>query len=98
MGYLRLAYLMAILMVCSYCGKDFAVFDRHQWRCRKRMPNNFGSNNTRNSMANDDADLGSEINIIKCLCGKMCKGLKGLKMHQRRCRVIEGLSEDQMAV
>ena len=61
------------------------------------MPNNVGSNNTRNSTANDDADLGSEINVIKCSCGKMCKGVKGLKMHQRRGRVIEGLSEDQVA-
>ena len=28
----------------------------------------------------------------------MCKGVKGLKMHKRRCRVIEGVSEDQFAV
>ena len=98
MGYVLLVCLMAVLMVCSYCGKDLAVLGRHQWRCRKRMPNNVGSNNTRNSMANDDADLGSEINVIKCSCGKMCNSVKGLKMHQRRCRVIEGLSEDQVAV
>jgi len=98
MGCLRLVCLMAIFMVCSYCGKDFAVLGRHQLRCRKRMPNNVGSTNARDFVADDEVDLGNEINGIKCSCGKICKGVKGLKMHQRRCGVIEGLSEDQVAV
>jgi len=62
------------------------------------MPNNVGSTNTRDFVTDDDVDQGNEINGIKCSCGKICKGVKGLKMHQRRCRVIEGLSEDQVAV
>ena len=98
MGYLRLVCLMGIFMVCSCCGKDFAVLGRHQWRCRKRMPNNVGSTNTRDSMADDDIDQGNEMNGIKCSCFKICKGVNGLKLHQRRCGVIEGLSEDQVAV
>ena len=49
-------------------------------------------------MADNDVEQGNEINGIKCSCGKICKGVKGLKMHQRCCRVIEGLSEDQVAV
>ena len=28
---------------------------------------------------------------VKCCCGKVCKGIRGLKTHQRRCRVIVGL-------
>ena len=62
------------------------------------MPNNVGSTNARDFVADDEVDLGNEINGIKCSCGKICKGVKGLKMHQRRCRVIEGLSGDQVAV
>ena len=62
------------------------------------MPNNVGSTKTRDFMTDDDVDQGDEINGIKCSCGKICKCVKGLKMHQRRCRVIEGLSEDQVAV
>ena len=31
---------------------------------------------------------------VKCFCGKVCKGARGLKMHQRSCRVILGLNEE----
>ena len=31
---------------------------------------------------------------VKCTCGKHCKGLKGLKAHQRSCRIILGLHEN----
>ena len=29
----------------------------------------------------------------KCCCGKVCKGLHGLKMHQRSCKVINDLEK-----
>ena len=54
--------------------------------------------NTRDSIADVDVKQGDEINVIKRSCGKMYIGVKGLKMDQTRCRVIEGLSEDQVAV
>ena len=31
---------------------------------------------------------------IKCCCGKVCKGARGLKMHQRSCQVIFGLNSE----
>ena len=31
---------------------------------------------------------------IKCCCGKVCKGPRGLKMHQRSCRVIDDLEQE----
>ena len=31
---------------------------------------------------------------VKCCCGKQCKGLRGLKMHQRSCRVIKDLDKE----
>ena len=49
-------------------------------------------------MADDELEQGNQITVIKCSCGKMCKVVKGLKMHQRRCRVIKGPSEDQVVV
>ena len=61
------------------------------------MRDDVGSTNTRDSIADDDVEQGNEINVIKCSCGKNYIGVKRLKMHQRRCRVIEGLSEDQVA-
>ena len=36
----------------------------------------------------------SRRSVIKCCCGKICKGARGLKMHQRSCRVIHGLNDE----
>ena len=36
----------------------------------------------------------SNTNDVKCYCGKSCKGTRGLKMHQRSCRVIHGLNDE----
>ena len=33
---------------------------------------------------------------MKRTCGKHCEGLKGLKVHQRSCRIIQGLGENLM--
>ena len=38
------------------------------------------------------------VETVKCCCGKACKGVKGLKMHQRRCRVLEGLNDDPLEI
>ena len=35
---------------------------------------------------------------VNCSCGKMCHGLKGLKMHQRSCRVIKGLAGETFEI
>ena len=39
----------------------------------------------------------SNTDDVKCCCGKSCKGTKGLKMHQRSCRVIHGLNDELLA-
>ena len=31
---------------------------------------------------------------VKCCCGKVCKGVRGLKIHQRNCRVIDNLEDE----
>ncbi|CAB4017865.1 Hypothetical predicted protein [Paramuricea clavata] len=36
----------------------------------------------------------SNTSGVKCACGKHCKGLRGLKVHQRSCRFIAGLNEE----
>jgi len=33
------------------------------------------------------------VELTKCCCRKACKGVKGLKVHQRRCWVLESLDE-----
>ena len=34
------------------------------------------------------------IKAVKCCCGKVCKGARGLKMHQRSCTVIDDLEDE----
>ena len=36
----------------------------------------------------------SSYKALKCCCSKVCKGARGLKMHQRSCRVIDGMEEE----
>ena len=84
------------------CGKDFISIGRHSWRCKKKLNIDKGYNGVDSSIqkqitpesmpviTNGDKD-------VKCTCGKQCKGLKGLKAHQRSCRVIQGLHENLIA-
>ena len=39
------------------------------------------------------ADASSRVCLVKCCCGRLCKGNRGLKMHQRSCRVVLGLND-----
>jgi len=96
MFHLRFLWFMLFYVVCCYCRKDFTALGRHQWRCRKRMPVNSGPNTTINTTLPNDKDPADVVELIKCCCGKACKGVKGLKMHQRRCRVLEGLDENPL--
>ena len=41
-------------------------------------------------------DPANIVETVECCCGKAYKGAKGLKMHQRRCRILEGLNEDPL--
>ena len=60
------------------------------------MPSNHGPNEIRNATKDDEQNPTNIIETVKCCCGKACKGAKGLKMHQRRCRIIEGLNDDPL--
>ena len=46
-----------------------------------------------NSRMNDRADTAPRVCFTKCCCRKLCKGNRGLKMHQRSCRVVLGLND-----
>ena len=95
-------WMLLVFVVCSFCGKDFKSVGRHSWRCKEKLhsdnsgneqqiPNNSGMPN----IDNDNAQSTTICNTstIICCCGKTCKGLRGLKMHQRSCRVVHGLND-----
>ena len=95
---LRVLWFFVFFVICSYCGKDFVTLGRHQWRCKKRMPSSHGPNDTINITMPAGKNPANIVETVKCCCGKACKGAKGLKMHQRRCRILEGLNEDPLEI
>jgi hypothetical protein len=91
--------MLLVCVVCSFCGKDFVTLGRHSWRCKQRVHHaeqDHSADNTGNQTPamNSPNVVISSRNVIKCCCGKMCKGARGLKMHQRSCRVIQGLNTE----
>ncbi len=95
--------LLLSCVICSFCGKDFVTLRRHQWRCKEKIddPNLFvNSNNpTADGISVEPVISSPTTSVakktgIKCCCGKICKGTRGIKMHQRSCRVILGLNSE----
>ena len=81
----RLLSLFAVFVACVYCGKDFQSLGRHIWRCKKKLNNMSEPNEPEKMAVQLDSEPVGECNIVKYVCGKECKGMKWLKMHQRRC-------------
>ncbi len=89
--------MLAICVVCSFSGQDFVSLGRHSWRCKERI------NQDQNSSENIEREVPvvsapsvpiTQRAVIKCCCGKICKGNRGLKMHQRSCQVLNGLNNE----
>ena len=75
--------ILSLCAVCSFCGKDFVTLGRHSWRCKQRanQANQTGSeNSTVRAMpaASSPTVVISNRTAIKCCCGKLCKGTRGL--------------------
>ena len=95
--------LLLSCVICSFCEKDFVSLGRHQWRCNNKI-NDRNSNVYSNHCASHGINAEPVISPpttaavkksgTKCCCGKVCKGARGLKMHQRSCRVIMGLNKE----
>ena len=80
--------------------KILKVFGRHEWRCRKKLNNqqedtrqrtyssdsssiHLDQSNNKTEEANER--LLSSNPEISCVCGKACKGNRGLKSHEHAC-------------
>ena len=89
--------MLLICMVCSFCGKDFISLGRHSWRCKQRMylQENYTESNERRMPTINTPNIPiTQRTLIKCCCGKACKGNRGLKMHQRSCQILHGLTNE----
>ena len=98
---IRSSFILMLLtgVVCSFCEKDFVTLARHSWRCKQRVDyaeqDHSAENTARQTpVTNSPNVVVSSRTVIKCCCGKVCKGARGLKMHQRSCRVIQGLDSE----
>ena len=94
-------FLLIVGTVCSFCGEDFVSLGRHAWRCRQRVHQgdqpHYNNNAQQIPVINSVGSAITNTNAIKCCCGKVCKGNRGLKMHQRSCRVVSGLNDELRA-
>ena len=91
----RLLSIVAVFIACVYCGNDFQSLGRHSWRCKKKLNNTSKPNEPEKTALQLDSEPVSGYTIVKCVCGKECKGMKRLKMHQRRCRVMDNAEVSQ---
>ena len=88
---------LSIFVVCATCGKDFVSLGRHTWRSWKRVDNNgIGPNGAINMPLIDNGIEPPANSQVKCCCGRICKGIKGLKLHQRSCRLITGFDKEEL--
>ena len=79
-----------LFVICSFYGRDFVTLGRHSWRCKCRVvegqePRN-AFNQSINVLQEDEAPI--KINMgIKCCCGKVCKGIHGLRCTNEASKV-----------
>ena len=94
--------LLLICVICSFCGKNFESLGRHEWRCKRKIHHVENIENETTLLGRMPVITSPGVGTpkrsgIKCCCGKVCKGARGLKMHQRSCRVISGLNTELRA-
>ena len=91
----RFLFVLLAGVVCSFRGKDCVSLGRHAWRCKHRITRAERPSAGVDEDANESvaADASSRVCLVKCCCGRLCKGNRGLKMHQRSCRVVLGLND-----
>ena len=89
--------LFSTLIICGFCGKEFESLGRHSWRCKSKVGNERESTLNVNPAMEMPTQMCLPVKsckAVKCCCGKVCKEARGLKMHQRSCRVIDDLEDE----
>lgn len=85
--------LNSLAVRCRFCNNDFQVIGRHVWRCKSRLGHDNQNNDNNNhqyineSIADQPVYL-DNIETHNCICGKSCKGRRGLAAHQRSCKLL----------
>ena len=83
--------LVAILAICNFCNEEFLSLGRHTWRCKQRPVASAGANRMQPCATLpiiERASTQKNADYVNCVCGKRCKGLRGLKSHLRSCKSV----------
>ena len=89
--------LFSTLIICGFFDKEFVSLGRHSWCCTSNVEYNqepTANVNTVVEMPAQECLPVKSCKAIKCYCGKVCKGPRGLKMHQRSCRIINDFEDE----
>lgn len=96
--------LLALFVICSFCGCEFKSLGRHAWRYNAMLKTADkeaeGANKSSKSciapvsIDSQNKETASNCSHVKCCWCKVYNGLRGLKMRQRSCRVIRSLGEE----
>ena len=85
--------------------KRFQVLNRHSWRCKEKLKHqrnegNYGIDSVSNNFNTVNLDRNEFVNndCHKCIFGKKCQGLRGLKVHQRSCRANTSLNNENIGI
>ncbi len=84
-------------VICEFCNNDFVKLGRHTWRCTSRITST--ETNVTPETTNSDTLIKSwnenqTVEEIRCICGKICKGRRGLKAHKRSCKTTSDLQTE----
>ena len=98
--------LIPIILVdrCPFCGREFVSLGRHIWRCPARVTSQASVHSSHVPLQSPVispptvAPSGALVfspppnsDDETCVCGRRCKGRRGLKAHQRACGIFKSL-------
>ena len=88
---------------CTYCGQNFVSLGRHVWRCKARVtsvnyPLSISATPPSATTAHGIPQMGIPLMLpptakdgVVCVCGRACKGRRGLTAHHRSCEFFKRL-------
>ena len=74
--------LFSTIIICGFCGKEFVSLGRHSWRCKTKVGNQLETTQNVNlpvEIPSPECLPIKPSKAVKCGCGKICKGVRGLK-------------------
>ena len=96
-GGLNLFWILAYFFVCSFCGKECQSLGRPSWCCKERLGNNVnGPNGASNFPLVESSMESNSRSQVTCYCGKVFENTRGLKLHQRSCRIAKDFDDSEL--